>query len=35
VRTVDGHILRACQRVGATSRGDLVRIMRAGGAAGL
>jgi DNA-binding CsgD family transcriptional regulator/tetratricopeptide (TPR) repeat protein len=35
VRTVDGHILRACQRVGATSRSDLVRIRRAGGAAGL
>lgn len=35
VRTVDGHILRACQRVGATSRAGLARIMRAGGAAGL
>lgn len=30
VRTVEGHLLRACQRVGATSRGDLARIMRAG-----
>jgi DNA-binding CsgD family transcriptional regulator len=30
VRTVEGHILRACQRVGATSRHDLARIMRAG-----
>jgi DNA-binding CsgD family transcriptional regulator/tetratricopeptide (TPR) repeat protein len=34
VRTVEGHLLRACQRVGATSRGDLARIMRAGGGAG-
>ncbi len=34
VRTVEGHLLRACQRVGATTRGDLARIMRAGGAAG-
>jgi DNA-binding CsgD family transcriptional regulator len=31
VRTVEGHLLRACQRVGAASRGDLARIMRAGG----
>jgi DNA-binding CsgD family transcriptional regulator len=30
VRTVEGHILRACQRVGATSRHDLARIMRSG-----
>lgn len=30
VRTVEGHILRACQRVGATSRSDLARIMRRG-----
>ncbi|CAN5209983.1 LuxR family transcriptional regulator [soil metagenome] len=30
VRTVEGHILRACQRVGATSRHDLARIMRLG-----
>jgi DNA-binding CsgD family transcriptional regulator len=30
VRTVEGHILRACQRVGATSRHDLARIMRWG-----
>jgi hypothetical protein len=35
VRTVEGHLLRARQRVGATSRGDLARIMRAGGAAGV
>jgi DNA-binding CsgD family transcriptional regulator len=35
VRTIEGHILRACQRTGATSRGDLARIMRAGGAPGL
>jgi DNA-binding CsgD family transcriptional regulator len=35
VRTVEGHLLRACQRVGATTRGDLARIMRAGGASGL
>lgn len=34
VRTVEGHLLRACQRVGATSRGDLARIMRAGAAGG-
>jgi len=32
---VEGHLLRACQRVGATTRGDLARIMRAGGASGL
>ncbi len=30
VRTVEGHILRACQRVGASSRAELARIMRAG-----
>lgn len=30
VRTVEGHLYRACQRVGATSRGDLARIMRSG-----
>jgi DNA-binding CsgD family transcriptional regulator/tetratricopeptide (TPR) repeat protein len=30
VRTVEGHLYRACQRVGATSRGDLAAIMRAG-----
>jgi DNA-binding CsgD family transcriptional regulator len=35
VRTIEGHILRACQRTGATSRGDLARIMRAGGSPGL
>lgn len=30
VRTVEGHLYRACQRVGATSRADLAAIMRAG-----
>ncbi len=30
VRTVEGHLYRACQRVGAKSRSDLARIMRAG-----
>jgi DNA-binding CsgD family transcriptional regulator len=30
VRTVEGHLYRACQRVGATSRADLARIMRQG-----
>lgn len=30
VRTVEGHILKACQRVGATSRRELVAVMRAG-----
>jgi len=30
VRTVEGHIYRACQRVGATSRADLAAILRAG-----
>jgi DNA-binding CsgD family transcriptional regulator len=30
VRTVEGHILKACQRVGATSRTELARIMRGG-----
>ncbi len=30
VRTVEGHLYRACQRVGAKSRGDLAAIMRAG-----
>jgi len=30
VRTIEGHILRACQRVGATSRTDLAAIMRGG-----
>lgn len=30
VRTVEGHVLRARQRVGATSRHDLARIMRLG-----
>lgn len=32
VRTVEGHLYRACQRVGATSREDLAAIMRAGAA---
>ncbi len=32
VRTVEGHLYRACQRVGATSRDDLAAIMRAGSA---
>jgi DNA-binding CsgD family transcriptional regulator len=30
VRTVEGHVYRACQRVGATSRTDLAEILRAG-----
>ena len=30
VRTVEGHLYRACQRVGATSRADLAAIMRSG-----
>ena len=30
VRTVEGHVYRACQRVGATSRADLAEILRAG-----
>ncbi|HZA09545.1 LuxR C-terminal-related transcriptional regulator [Mycobacterium sp.] len=30
VRTVEGHLYRACQRVGAKSREDLARLMRAG-----
>ena len=30
VRTVEGHLYRACQRVGATSRAHLAAIMRAG-----
>ncbi|CAJ1585851.1 helix-turn-helix transcriptional regulator [[Mycobacterium] wendilense] len=30
VRTVEGHLYRACQRVGASSRSDLAAIMRAG-----
>jgi DNA-binding CsgD family transcriptional regulator/tetratricopeptide (TPR) repeat protein len=30
VRTVEGHLYRACQRVGAKSRTDLAAIMRAG-----
>ncbi len=32
VRTVEGHLYRACQRVGATSRAHLAAIMRAGSA---
>jgi DNA-binding CsgD family transcriptional regulator/tetratricopeptide (TPR) repeat protein len=32
VRTVEGHLYRACQRVGATSRSHLAAIMRAGSA---
>ncbi|MCW2687895.1 MAG: response regulator containing a CheY-like receiver domain and an DNA-binding domain [Mycobacterium sp.] len=30
VRTVEGHLYRACQRVGASSRAELAAIMRAG-----
>jgi DNA-binding CsgD family transcriptional regulator len=30
VRTVEGHLLRACKRVGAASRAELAAIMRAG-----
>jgi DNA-binding CsgD family transcriptional regulator len=30
VRTVEGHLYRACQRVGARSRSELAAIMRAG-----
>lgn len=30
VRTVEGHVYRACQRVGANSREELAAIMRAG-----
>jgi DNA-binding CsgD family transcriptional regulator len=30
VRTVEGHIYRACQRVGAQSREDLASIIRSG-----
>lgn len=30
VRTVEGHLYRACQRVGAKSRSELAAIMRAG-----
>lgn len=28
VRTVEGHLLRACQRLGVTTRGELAKIMR-------
>ncbi|CAN5429107.1 LuxR C-terminal-related transcriptional regulator [soil metagenome] len=31
VRTVEGHIYRACQRVGASSRDELAEILRRGG----
>ncbi|MGB3481217.1 MAG: LuxR C-terminal-related transcriptional regulator [Mycobacterium sp.] len=31
VRTVEGHIYRACQRVGASSREELASILRRGG----
>jgi DNA-binding NarL/FixJ family response regulator len=31
VRTVEGHIYRACQRVGASSREELAEILRRGG----
>ncbi|MGH3674683.1 MAG: LuxR C-terminal-related transcriptional regulator [Mycobacterium sp.] len=34
VRSVEGHLYRACQRVGANSREELAAIMRAGPAAG-
>lgn len=30
VRTVEGHVYHACQRVGATTRADLAAILRAG-----
>jgi DNA-binding CsgD family transcriptional regulator/tetratricopeptide (TPR) repeat protein len=30
VRTVEGHVYRACQRVGASSRADLAAILRSG-----
>ncbi|MEB3982644.1 LuxR C-terminal-related transcriptional regulator [Mycobacterium sp. 663a-19] len=30
VRTVEGHVYRACQRVGAQSRGELASIIRSG-----
>jgi ATP/maltotriose-dependent transcriptional regulator MalT len=30
VRTVEGHVYRACQRVGASSRADLAAILRVG-----
>ena len=30
VRTVEGHLLRACQRLGVTTRGELTEIMRRG-----
>lgn len=30
VRTVEGHIYRACQRVGASSRDELAEILRHG-----
>ena len=30
VRTVEGHLLRACQRLGVTKRGELAAIVRSG-----
>jgi DNA-binding CsgD family transcriptional regulator len=30
VRSVEGHAYRACQRVGASSRDELIAIIRAG-----
>jgi DNA-binding NarL/FixJ family response regulator len=30
VRTIEGHLYRACQRVGAKSREDLASLMRSG-----
>jgi DNA-binding CsgD family transcriptional regulator len=30
VRTVEGHVYRACQRVGATTREELAAIVRGG-----
>ena len=35
VRTVEGHVYRACQRVGAQSREELTTIIRSGPGAGL
>jgi DNA-binding CsgD family transcriptional regulator len=31
VRTVEGHVLRACQRIGVTTRAELAAIMRGRG----
>ena len=33
VRTVEGHVLRACQRIGVTTRAELAAIMRGRGGA--